>query len=116
MLVFNPTDGILSLRRITLEARPVADSGFIPIATSISLPVGGRLPGTSPGSYSSKRSSSGLSMAIAAESGPKELVGKETSVATYTLKHEANWKEVKKVLVQESADVTRYRPLVGRPE
>ena len=117
MLVFNPSDGVLSLRRITLEARTVGEGSYIPITASISLPTGGRLPGTSPESYSSKRSSSGLSMAMASvDSGPKELVGKETSVATYNLKRGSDWKEVRKVLMQDPENFVQHRSSVGRSE
>ncbi|KAG9309762.1 hypothetical protein JVU11DRAFT_10136 [Chiua virens] len=109
VLVFDASGGVLSLRRITLEQRP-RDSGIpfsspiASLATSISLPgvgAAGRLS-TSPPAHTrtpnrdSARKRSGLTQQMLEAA--TELVGKESTVATWQLKRRHDWGEVKHVL------------------
>ena len=103
VLVFDASGGVLSLRRISLEQRP-RESGIpfsLPIAslaTSISLPgIGGagRLSASPPiRDTAMKRSGLTQQMLEAAT----ELVGKESTVATWQLKRRHDWGEVKHVV------------------
>jgi hypothetical protein len=103
VLVFDPADGSLSLRRFTIEIRPrdqalpfpgsVANLG----GTSISLP--GVSPpnrlGVSPPNPSGRLS--GLSQTIDA---PLELIliGRDSIVASWSLKRGRDWREIRRSL------------------
>lgn len=108
LLLFDPSDGVLSLRRVMLEQRPRDAGTFsysyslanLPTSVSMSLPgnSGTSRLGTSPpnrvGVVSTK--SSGLTqMMLEAAS---ELHGRETMVATWQLRRHRDWSEVKHVL------------------
>ncbi|KAL4067204.1 hypothetical protein V8B97DRAFT_979362 [Scleroderma yunnanense] len=103
VLIFDSSRGVLSLRRITLEQRPHDPGISIPIAnlaTSISLPgtgAGGRL-GTSTYPNKNGRSASGLTQQLLETS--IELVGRESTVATWQLKRRHDWGEVRLVMCE----------------
>ncbi|KAF8125490.1 hypothetical protein EV363DRAFT_1225882 [Boletus edulis] len=120
VLVFNASGGVLSLRRITLEQR-VRESGIpfaspiTSLATSISLPgvgAAGRLSSSppvqtrSPIRDASKRRSGLTQQMLEAAT---ELVGKDSTVATWQLKRRHDWGEVKRV-VHRVGDQPRLRP------
>ncbi|KAF8136753.1 hypothetical protein EV363DRAFT_1320416, partial [Boletus edulis] len=97
VLVFNASGGVLSLRRITLEqhvreSRIPFASPITSLATSISLPgvgAAGWLSASPP-----RRSGLTQQMLEAAT----ELVGKDSTVATWQLKRRHDWGEVKRVV------------------
>ncbi|KAH0839378.1 hypothetical protein J3R83DRAFT_75 [Lanmaoa asiatica] len=107
VLVFDASGGVLSLRRITLEQRP-RESGIpfsspiASLATSISLPgvgAAGRLSASPPTQTLSRdvaRKRSGLTQQMLEAA--TELVGKESTVATWQLKRRYDWREVKRVV------------------
>lgn len=108
--MFDASGGVLSLRRITLEQRS-RESGIpfsapiTSLATSISLPgvgAAGRLSASPPVQTRSPmrdaRRRSGLTQQMLEAA--TELVGKESTVATWQLKRRYDWGEVKRV-VQE---------------
>ena len=99
-LLFNPLDGSLSLRRITLsrQARDRLASGLsavpLPRGTSISLPgvnTFGRLGTSAP----AESTPSGLSRMMARSS---EVVATESTVATWMLRRAKDWKEIRRSL------------------
>ena len=120
VLVFDASGGVLSLRRITMEQRPREfgipfSSPIASLATSISLPgVGatGRLS-ASPPSKDAARKQSGLTQQML--EGATELVGKESTIATWQLKRRHDWSEVKRVVheveVQPRPISTKFVPL-----
>ncbi|KAF8447551.1 hypothetical protein L210DRAFT_2802781 [Boletus edulis BED1] len=109
VLVFNASGGVLSLRRITLEqhvreSRIPFASPITSLATSISLPgvgAAGWLSASppvqtrSPISDASKRRSGLTQQMLEAAT---ELVGKDSTVATWQLKRRHDWGEVKRVV------------------
>lgn len=109
VLVFDASGGVLSLRRITLEQRPRElgipfSSPIASLATSISLPgvgAAGRLSASPPvqartsGREAAKKGSGLTQQMLEAVN---ELVGKESTVATWQLKRRHDWGEVKHVL------------------
>ncbi|KAH7923186.1 hypothetical protein BV22DRAFT_1015894 [Leucogyrophana mollusca] len=109
ILMFDPLDGVLSLRRITLEPRP-RDQGpsfsapFSNFGASVSLPgtgAAGRL-GVSPPSRGggARNKSSGLTQMMEAST---ELAGRESTVATWQLRRRQDWGEIRNSL-QGAAD------------
>ena len=100
VLVFDPADGNLSLRRFTLEMRPRDQLSFptsVPNlgATSVSLP-GVSTPvrlGVSPPGSSGRPS--GLSQMTDI---PLELVGRDSIVASWNLKRSQDWREIRGIL------------------
>ena len=97
-LMFDPTDGSLSLRRFTLEMRPHDQALSFPTnlgSTSISLP--GVSPpsrlGVSPPSSGVRPSSLSQTM-----DSPTELIGKDSIVASWNLKRNQDWKEIRGIL------------------
>ncbi|KAF8638773.1 hypothetical protein AX17_001968 [Amanita inopinata Kibby_2008] len=108
LLVFDPNDGMLSLRRITSELRS-KDQGLSVAAsmsalgtTSISLPgLGGA------GKLSSSPSSVAHSTSVASNASGQqrniesthELVGKETIVATWNLQRRRDWEEIRQPII-----------------
>ncbi|KAF9024568.1 hypothetical protein BDZ89DRAFT_1068964 [Hymenopellis radicata] len=107
MLVFDPVDGLLQLRRWILSAGSVRESRDLTSMggmTSVSLPLGlglGVPSSCSPRHGGRRMSSSGLSpdMAGIAPEGKAdgELVAvKESIVATWDLRRRRDWSEVKK--------------------
>ncbi|KAI9069024.1 hypothetical protein FKP32DRAFT_1641461, partial [Trametes sanguinea] len=106
LLVFDPTDGTLTLRRIFVErAAPGVEAvvpGSIPVAGGMSISLPGmstlsRSLGTSPpSSGASPRKSSGLTQMM--ERGSTEIVGRESVVGTWSLARGTDWPEVRQVL------------------
>ena len=116
VLVFDPSDGTLSLRRVTVLSR-VQESGTsllsaIPISagTSVSLPGMGFM-----GRFSSSPPKPSAIKAISTSTSdvPLELVGKDSTVATYSLLRSTNWEEVKVPLSQQN---DQYRPRTLLPK
>ncbi|OSD01851.1 hypothetical protein PYCCODRAFT_1435871 [Trametes coccinea BRFM310] len=112
LLVFDPTDGTLTLRRIFVDrAAPGVEAvvpGSIPVAGGMSISLPGmstlsRSLGTSPPSSGattgmgvSPRKGSGLAQMM--ERGTTEIVGRESVVGTWSLARGTDWPEVKQVL------------------
>ena len=104
LLAFDPTDGILSLRRIFVNLRP-RDQG-IPVptsvslgATSVSLPGmggAGRLGPSPP--PPSMRAGGAVSSHVQNTEASMDLVGKESVVATWSLQRQQDWREIRRVL------------------
>ncbi|KAG0698946.1 hypothetical protein DFH29DRAFT_1016474 [Suillus ampliporus] len=103
LLLFDPSDGVLSLRRVMLEQRP-RDAGAFSyslanLPTSMSLPgtgATGRLS-TSPhnrGGVAANKTSGLTQMMLEAAS---ELHGRDTLIATWQLRRHRDWSEVKHV-------------------
>ncbi|KAG2124997.1 hypothetical protein BD769DRAFT_1358492 [Suillus cothurnatus] len=103
LLLFDPSDGVLSLRRVMLEQRPRDTGAFsytlANLPTSISLPgtsAAGRLS-TSPRNRAGVASTktSGLTQKMLESA--SELHGRDTMVATWQLRRHRDWGEVKHV-------------------
>ncbi|KAF8890452.1 hypothetical protein BD779DRAFT_1517758 [Infundibulicybe gibba] len=104
VLVFDPTDGMLSLRRLTLEGRPkeqgLSVSASVQAATSISFPGmggAGRLS-SSPSSLGRGRSTMGGRVSSGATLPPDtsvELAAKESIIATWNLQRRGDWAEIR---------------------
>jgi hypothetical protein len=103
LLLFDPSDGVLSLRRIMLEQRP-RDTGAFSY-TLANLPTSMSLPGTSAAGRLSTSPHNRVGVASAKTSGltqmmlesASELHGRDTMVATWQLKRHRDWGEVKHV-------------------
>lgn len=113
-LVFDPSDGSLSLRRLTLSTRVVeTGSSFlsslpIPTGTSISL------PGMSFMARSSSSPPKPSNTSTPTEQLPTELVAKDTVVATWNLMRDSKWMDVKEPVVLERH--SEYRRTVTKSE
>jgi hypothetical protein len=88
VLVFDPADGVLSLRRVTLALGAPHGAAGLPI--SVSLPTG-RL------SMSASPPASYVRGAAAVAEAPGELGGKEAVVATWSLRRKRGWAEIRRV-------------------
>jgi hypothetical protein len=131
VLLFDPAEGVLSLRRAMLERRAEAPGALAllspssslgsGVGTTMSLPAMSTLarfgssppargaPGTSP----SAQGASGLTQMM---DRPGELVGRESVVATWSLRRGRDWREVKTVL-RRAAPADAPRPSrLGRPQ
>ncbi|KAG1766309.1 hypothetical protein EDD22DRAFT_1011548 [Suillus occidentalis] len=103
LLLFDPSDGVLSLRRIMLEQRP-RDTGTFSY-TLANLPTSMSLPGTSAVGRLSTLPHNRAGVALTKTSGltqmilesASELHGRDTMVATWQLKRHRDWGEVKRV-------------------
>lgn len=103
VLLFDPSDGVLSLRRIMLEQRP-RDTGAFSY-TLANLPTSMSLPGTSAAGRLSTSPHNRVGVASTKTSGltqmmlesASELHGRDTMVATWQLKRHRDWGEVKHV-------------------
>jgi len=111
MLVFDPTDGILELRRIFVELRPRDNGLSLPASvpglgtTSVSLPGmggAGRL-GVSPPTSNAKAPWA-VSNAVQVADSNMDLVGKESVVATWSLQRQPDWKEIKQVVEEPAGE------------
>lgn len=118
VLIFNPQDGALSLRRIRLskQTRERVPSTFGPVplpgGTSVSLPGMSTLSrlGTSAPADSS-HAPSGLSRMMARST---EIVASENVVATWILRRSKEWKEIRRALRAPPAKARLTR--VAKPE
>jgi hypothetical protein len=120
VLLFDPADGVLSLRRLSLDKHVVREKGLGMAAaaasvqalgvTSISLPGmggAGRLalsPSRSGGSGGNKSST-------AVDPPVTELVAKESIVATWNLQRRTDWVEIKERIV--NPDIKPQPRLLG---
>ncbi|KAI8984805.1 hypothetical protein BD414DRAFT_66054 [Trametes punicea] len=108
LLVFDPMDGTLTLRRVFVERSAAGDtqavvSGSIPVAGGMSISLPGmstlsRSMGASPpgsGLGVSPRTASGLTQIMERGS---EIVGRESVVGTWSLARGRDWPEVKQRL------------------
>lgn len=122
-LIFDSSRGVLSLRRVTLEQHPRDPGISVPIAnlaTSVSLPgtgAGGRLGiSSSPVANKNGRNASRLTQQLLETS--MELVGKESTVATWHLKRRHDWGEVKHIMCElsetEKAPASEYDSFLAR--
>ncbi|KAF8801837.1 hypothetical protein BYT27DRAFT_7114060, partial [Phlegmacium glaucopus] len=107
VLLFDPADGVLSLRRLSLDQHLVREQGLGMAAaaasvqalgvTSISLPGMG---GAGKLAVSPSRSGgSGNKQSLVADSPVVELVAKESTVATWHLQRRTDWVEIKQPIV-----------------
>lgn len=103
LLLFDPSDGVLSLRRVMLEQRP-RDTGAFSY-TLANLPTSISLPGTSTAGRLSTSPHNRVGVASAKTSGltqmmletASELHGRDTMIATWQLRRHRDWSEVKHV-------------------
>ncbi|KAG1787184.1 uncharacterized protein HD556DRAFT_1410590 [Suillus plorans] len=103
LLLFDPSDGVLSLRRIMLEQRP-RDTGAFSY-TLANLPTSMSLPGTSATGRLSTSPHNRVGVASTKTSGltqmmlesASELHGRDTMIATWQLRRHRDWGEVKHV-------------------
>ncbi|KAJ7223555.1 hypothetical protein GGX14DRAFT_513857 [Mycena pura] len=108
VLVFDPADGVLSLRRVALAIEaPGAHAMGVPLSVSMSLPTS-RLMGTSmsasPPAYGSyargqQAAAGGGGAQSAATEAIGELGGKEAVVATWNLRRRRGWAEIRRAEV-----------------
>ncbi|OCB89007.1 hypothetical protein A7U60_g3814 [Sanghuangporus baumii] len=101
ILTFDPTNGSLSLRRMTISTRIAETSSFlsslpIPTGTSISLPGIGFMGRTS---ASPPKSAALISAPTGMEHLQTELVAKDTTIATWNLTRDSKSNDVKEPLV-----------------
>ncbi|EMD31859.1 hypothetical protein CERSUDRAFT_119431 [Gelatoporia subvermispora B] len=100
MLIFDPVDSTLSLRRIFVEKH----------TAEVSVPLSSSMPssfGTSKQTNSSPRRPSGLTQMMEKST---EITGRETIVATWQLGRSQGWPEVHRVLSDD-----RSIPLITQP-
>ncbi|KAF5344506.1 hypothetical protein D9756_011356 [Leucocoprinus leucothites] len=134
ILVFDPADGVLSLRRITIDQR-VKDQlgGLAAAAVGVGGVVSRSLPGTvgspmtrisaSPGSVSRTSSTSTSTAAgdVRGASGAHaqevvmELVGRGDVMATWNLQRKRDWKEIRKAISErgEKKGIGRFKQSFG---
>lgn len=97
VLMFDPTDGSLSLRRFTLEMRAHDQALSFPSNTGASISLPGVSPpsrlGVSPPSSGGRPSALSQMMDI-----PTELVGRDSIVASWNLKRNQDWKDIRGTL------------------
>ncbi|KAI0059285.1 hypothetical protein BV25DRAFT_1961843 [Artomyces pyxidatus] len=105
ILLFDPMDGSVSLRRFIVELRPYETNLSVPSSvpglggTSISLPTRpsfGR-PSASPPKATAAQRASGLSQMLVK---PAELVGRESEVATWNLRRGNDWPMVTRTIAE----------------
>jgi len=105
LLLFNPIDGVLSLRRLIIDKRALKDSIGSGVAasvqalgaTSISLPgMGGA--GRLSSSPSISAVSRGPHSQLAPADPPMELGARDIVVATWDLKRKEDWVEFKRAV------------------
>lgn len=117
LLLFDPSDGVLSLRRIMLEQRP-RDTGAFSY-TLANLPTSMSLPGTSAAGRLSTSPHNRVGVASTKTSGltqmmlesTSELHGRDTMVATWQLRRHRDWGEVKHV--QHLSAISPGRPCIA---
>lgn len=121
ILVFDPTDGMLSLRRLTLTmtkwdhlggALGIGKglAGSLGAMTSRSLPAG-RLSVSPP----SHVPSAGIGRSGAVDEA-EELVARDVVIATWTLQRKSDWCELKKAVVLDAPPVHSGGKETGRAE
>lgn len=129
VLVFDPADGMLSLRRITLDQRPRDQLGLGSVSTSAMGVVSRSMPGAvgspgrlsaSPGALSRASSTSttagGGGTAQGGQGGQDamaELVGQGSLVATWNLQRKRDWEEIRKPIDEVSGIVARPKGVFG---
>ncbi|KAJ3484267.1 hypothetical protein NLJ89_g11995 [Agrocybe chaxingu] len=112
VLVFDPEEGVLSLRRLTLDKHLVREQGIGGVAasvqvlgvTSISLPGMGS-SGRLSSSPSSAAKTGAQTAAARVVDPPTELGAKESEVATWNLGRERGWEEIKRPMVPNGRGV-----------
>ncbi|KAF8172576.1 hypothetical protein K438DRAFT_178568 [Mycena galopus ATCC 62051] len=103
VLVFDPADGVLSLRRITLSALDAPHNGI-----SVSLPAAvGRLSMSASPPASYVRGGAVAAARGGGEVPPTELGGREAVVATWSLRRKRGWAEIRRAEGGEAAAVTK---------
>lgn len=101
VLVFDPADGVLSLRRVTLALEAPHAAG-LPI--SVSLPAARLSMSASPPAYAASYARGAGTNGVTgsgAESGPGELAGREAVVATWSLRRKRGWAEIRRAEMGE---------------
>jgi hypothetical protein len=123
LILFEPVDGLLSLRRATLERKrndstlSLSVSQHVPVigGSSMSLPSMGPLSrlGSSPPSAqgSSPQSGSALSQLIRPSG---EVFAREDTVATWHLRRAKDWKEIHQVVRQADISMKPTSSRIGR--
>lgn len=109
ILVFDPIDATLTLRRVFME-RVTEDypSGLLAGATSMSLPGPSSLARLGTSSSHNSKSKSALSQMMEK---PTHLSARETRVGSWNLRRSAEWPEVKQAVC-----LRRHAVLLERPQ
>ncbi|EIN05352.1 hypothetical protein PUNSTDRAFT_127829 [Punctularia strigosozonata HHB-11173 SS5] len=102
VLLFDPADGVLSLRRVVVEKR-AADHYHhrlsltsLPAALPVPGSVSASVPAGSPRSWGSRASPSAVDAAAAEKPVRTELYAKESVCATWNLRRGVDWGEIRK--------------------
>ncbi|KAA1478047.1 hypothetical protein DENSPDRAFT_632230 [Dentipellis sp. KUC8613] len=113
VLMFDPADGTLSLRRFVIDVQSTERSLSVPGSvpglggTSISLPS---RPSFGKTSVSPPAGGSGISKML---DKPAELTARETEVATWGLKRRRDWGEIKRSLTDVPAHARPVKAVAG---
>ncbi|TFY56225.1 hypothetical protein EVG20_g9014 [Dentipellis fragilis] len=113
VLVFDPADGTLSLRRFVIDVQSTEHSLSVPGSvpglggTSISLPS---RPSFGRMSVSPPAGGSGISKMLEK---PAELTARDTEVATWGLKRRRDWGEIKRSLIDVTAHAKPVKAVAG---
>ncbi|KAF5385645.1 hypothetical protein D9757_005561 [Collybiopsis confluens] len=111
ILVFDPTDGILSLKRVTCEIKSKPKDGASILAASFgSIAVSKSLPGNMAGGRPNVSSSPSTSPPVQrvgvgapqVSGGTGELAGRENTIVSWSLRRGKDWSEKKGVLERVS--------------
>lgn len=108
MLVFDPVDATLTLRRIFVDCVAEDQStGLLAGATSMSLPGPSSLARLGASSSHNSKNKSGLSQMMEK---PTHLAARESRVGSWNLRRSADWPEVKQAVYQRHRARTSERP------
>ncbi|KAJ6557067.1 hypothetical protein DFH09DRAFT_1280184 [Mycena vulgaris] len=104
VFVFDPADGVLSLRRVTLALEAAHEPAGLPLPISVSLPAAGRrVLGTSmspsPPAYAASYARGHSRAAAGAQD--LELGGREALIATWSLRRRRGWAEIHRAQMKE---------------
>ncbi|KAJ7256566.1 hypothetical protein C8J57DRAFT_1136067, partial [Mycena rebaudengoi] len=107
VLVFDPADGVLSLRRVTLALEPASHAAGLPI--SVSLPAGrlGVSMSVSPPTYGSPASSYAAGGGAGEPAAGMELGAREAVVATWSLRRRRGWAEIRRAVLGDGGVVEK---------
>ncbi|KAK2465840.1 hypothetical protein APHAL10511_001481 [Amanita phalloides] len=120
LLVFDPNDGMLSLRRITTDLR-AKDQG-LSVAASVSMSALGATSASLPGlggagKLSTSPASITYSISAASNASSKQsntdmntthdLIGKDAIMATWNLQRRRGWEEIRQPILSGTIQVTR---------
>lgn len=114
ILIFDPADGILSLRRFTIELRTHDRGLSIPTPLPGLSPTSISLPGMSPSRLSaSSPSGPGKSGLTRMMESPPELIGRDNVIATWSLQRHRDWGDIQQVLHDSAEEIVGRPPISG---